>query len=165
MRCARVVRRMVRQVVRRRLQPPPRAFPPTPRCVLKPHPVPAGGAFWLAADAGGLWLTRDGGVTLARVPGVARAYALAVGAPLAPGGEPVAFVFGACVGAPPGADLGVLASADAGAHWVDVPASNGKGLGNWPAAMAASRQHAGVVYVGSFGRGALSANASALLRV
>jgi len=142
----------------------PAAFPPTPRCVIEPHPTSGGGSFWIAADEAGLFFTSDGGLSLRRDAAIARAYTVAAGAPLVAGGEqpPVVFVFGLLAGAPQGTALGVLASANAGGVWVSVPALGGQGLGNWPAAIAASRRPelSGVVVVGSFGRGALWANAS-----
>jgi hypothetical protein len=50
-----------------------------------------------------------------------------------------------------------------GLSWRPLLSSNGKGLGNWPEALVASRRLPGLVAVGSFGRGALWANASAAL--
>ena len=60
-------------------------------------------------------------------------------------------------------DLHVLASIDRAKSFTDLRSSNNKGLGNWPEVLVASRAHFGVFAVGSFGRGAFFANASALL--
>lgn len=142
------------------------AFAPSPRCALEPHPTPAGGALWLALDAGGLLFTAAAeapGASFSRIGAVAVAHAVAVGAPRAAGEEPVVYAIGILSGAAPDDDLHLVVSLDRGVTWADLRASNNKMLGNWPEVVVASRAHFGVVGVGSFGRGAFFMNASAIL--
>jgi hypothetical protein len=139
-------------------------FPPgSPRCALEAHPTRSGGSFWAAADALGLHFTGTCGGAFAAVPGVARAHTVAVGAPLTPGGAALVAVFGTPTGASPGQDMRLMASMDAGGSWVSLVQA-GRGLGNWPEVLVASRQLPGVIAVGSFGRGAVWTNASSALQ-
>jgi xyloglucan-specific exo-beta-1,4-glucanase len=154
--------------------PLPPVFPPTPRCDLTPHPASdSGGLLWLGAGEGGLYFLNNQGsapeAALTPFPAVTVAHAVAVGAPQQPGGEPVVYIFGlATVAAGSSTSSSPLswrpfASMNRGAVWVDLGSTNGKGLGNWPSVMAASRQVFGQLVVGSFGRGAFYTNASAAL--
>ena len=103
------------------------------------------------------------GASFVAAKGIAVAHTVAVGAPRAPGGEPAVYIFGLRDSQAHTDDLHVLASLDRARTFTDLRSSNGKGLGNWPEVLVASRAHFGVVAVGSFGRGAFFANASALL--
>jgi len=139
----------------------------SPRCALEAHPTPTGGSFWAAADTLGLFFTSNGAGDFSRTPGLGRAHTVAVGAPLLTGGEALVAVFG-LPASPPGAigegggDMRVLASTDLGVTWVSLVEA-GRGLGNWPEVLVASRQLPGVIGVGSFGRGAVWTNASSAL--
>jgi hypothetical protein len=100
------------------------------------------------------------------VDGIAVAHTVAVGAPRTAGGEPTVFIFGLPTNTTAGVDdddLHVLGSVDRGATWVSLRDGHGKGLGNWPETIVASRAEFGMVAVGSFGRGALFTDASAVL--
>ena len=152
-------------------------LPSSPRCDVTARPTPTrsvGGAasdvderqFWIAMDREGLFFTVDAGRTAAKLPTVAVAHAVAVGAPAHPGGEPVVYIFGSVLDGPDGlpAEWRPWASLDRGHSWVDLGDESGRiGLGNWPAVLSASRRDFGVLYVGSFGSGAMTANVSDLL--
>lgn len=160
------------------LQP---VFPPTLRCDLTPHPASdTGGLLWLGAGEGGLYFLSNQGsnaAALSAINAVTVAHAVAVGAPPNPGGEPVVYIFGLATVAPAATAMPTtttttsssplswrpFASMNRGVDWVDLGSTNGKGLGNWPSVIAASRQVFGQLVVGSFGRGAFFANASAAL--
>lgn len=121
-------------------------------------------AIWCAVQ--GLRFVADAnlpGASFVAAKGIAVAHTVAVGAPRAPGGEPAVYIFGLRDSQAHTEDLHVLASLDRARTFTDLRSSNGKGLGNWPEVLVASRAHFGVVAVGSFGRGAFFANASALL--
>ena len=151
------------------------SFPQSHRCVLEPHPTERGGGLWLALGSNGLHFVADAnvpGATFRAAVGIAAAHTVAVGAPPTSGAEPSVYIFGLRdsqvqgEGGEAGAeDLHVLASLDRAATFTDVRSSNGKGLGNWPEVLVASRARFGVLAVGSFGRGAFFVNASAVLFV
>lgn len=146
------------------LTPATSAFPPTPRCDLAAHPAsPSGGLLWLAVDSGGLYFLDDRGgrAVLSRIAAVDVAHNVAVGAPPPSSTEPAVYIFGLLAGA--GGPWRPFGSLDRAASWVDLGASNSKGLGNWPSVMTASRQAFGLIVVGSFGRGAFWGNASSAL--
>ncbi len=148
-------------------------LPPSPRCDVTAHPLVSGtgGLVWVALDLQGLYFTSDGGRRFTRVPDVLVAHTVSVGAPI-PGagagagvgaGEPVVYIFGLVAGHAPGDNAWQLyASAHRGAagSWVDLGSTNGFGLGNWPATLAASRQYPGLAVVGSFGTGAAYTNST-----
>jgi hypothetical protein len=152
-------------------------LPSSPRCDVTAHPGPPAGSvggavsdagqFWIAMDREGLFFTADAGRTVTKLPTVAVAHAVAVGAPARAGGEPVVYIFGT-LGDLDEADQPTewrpWASLDRGHSWIDLRDESGRiGLGNWPAVLTASRQDFGVLYVGSFGSGAMTANVSDLL--
>jgi xyloglucan-specific exo-beta-1,4-glucanase len=147
-------------------------FPPSPRCDTVAVSA-TGGRVWVALDKEGLWVSEDFGATVAKVPDVLVAHTIAVGAPppgASGGAVGTVYIFGLVEGAAAG-DYRVFASlvepGAGGGEWVDLASSDGAiGVGNWPEVMAASRREGdgfGIVVVGSFGTGALVANASAAL--
>lgn len=138
-------------------------FAQTPRCVVEATPSPTGGLYWIAADKKGLYLLTGRGESrkIDRNYQVDVAHSVAVGVSKPGFSEPAVYVFGLL--ATSFGDYRPIVSLDRGDTWTELLSSNGKGLGNWPATLVASRQHFGLFAVGSFGRGAWFANASLLL--
>jgi len=120
-----------------------------------------GGTVLAALDAMGLWVVFAGGAGSVRVPTITVAHAVALGSGRTIDEQAVWYVFGTTT-AQAQAPYQVWASTTAGDTWVPI-VDPAKGLGNWAEVLTSPRQAPGVVVIGSFGRGALWANASAAL--
>lgn len=141
---------------------------PTSRCQLLSYPVLAtssvSGTLLLAAGKGGYWAGQvgiNGQIAWEQAPEVLDAHAIAVGAAPPTSPYPVIYLYGQVMGGE-SQDYAPYAATATSQTW--VPLGNmEQGLGDWTEVMSASRQLFGVLMLGSFGRGAFWANASALL--
>lgn len=110
------------------------------------HPgVP--GHVWVSTDAG-LFHSTDSGDSFSRIPRIARAWAIALGAPAEEGGYPAIYA-----GARIDGVVGYFRSDDQGADWVQInDASHGFGSVSANVLSANLRKY-GRVYIGTNGRG------------
>ena len=96
----------------------------------------------------GLYHSRDGGRTWAKLPGVTRAVTFSFGKP-SPGGPNTLYYYGRRTG--DSADR-IFRSTDLGSTWANIQ-SSGQTIGDCPWVMAGSRQTFGRVFIGTSGRG------------
>lgn len=106
------------------------------------------GEVWLSLDWQGLYRSTDGGKTFSKLEKVNRAHLFAFGKP--PNGStiPALYLYGKI------ADMGdgIFRSLDRGKTWNFI-GDRSKPIGNNPNVMEASKQHFGLVFIGTNGRG------------
>lgn len=103
---------------------------------------------WLSLNRNGLYRSKDGGTTFAKIAGVERAYLFAFGKPQ-PGSTIAAlYLYGKV------SDLGegIFRSLDNGKTWISIGDPQIP-IGNDPNVMEASTQQFGLVFIGTNGRG------------
>ncbi|WP_460204211.1 WD40/YVTN/BNR-like repeat-containing protein [Scytonema sp. NUACC21] len=103
---------------------------------------------WLSLNWNGLYRSKDGGTTFAKIPGVERAYLFAFGKALPGSKTETLYLYGKVAGL----GEGIFKSLDNGKTWISI--SNPEiPIGNDPNVMEASRQQFGLVFIGTNGRG------------
>jgi photosystem II stability/assembly factor-like uncharacterized protein len=106
------------------------------------------GEVWTALGDEGLFRSSDSGTSSTRVSGVDRTLLFAFGRPFAGTTEPILFVYGTVQKRD-----GVFRSLDLGTTWQDISPGNKVGIGCNPSVMEGSKQHPGLVFIGTLGRG------------
>lgn len=103
---------------------------------------------WLSLDWHGLYRSKDGGTTFAKIAGVERAYLFAFGKPQPGSTIATLYLYGKV------SDLGqgIFRSLDNGKTWMSIGDPQIP-IGNDPNVMEASSQQFGLVFIGTNGRG------------
>jgi xyloglucan-specific exo-beta-1,4-glucanase len=106
------------------------------------------GEVWIGLDEEGLFRSSDSGSSFNRLKKVERVLLFDFGKPLKGMDDPVLYLYGTVEGKD-----GVFRSLDFGKKWEDITPKNEVGIGSGPRIMVASKQHAGLVFIGTWGRG------------
>ena len=106
------------------------------------------GELWLSLDKKGLYHSKNGGKEFSRIPGVKRAYLIALGKPKTGKKGNTLYLYGEISNL----GKGIFRSLDSGKSWKRIGDKN-KPVGNDPNVMEASLTQFGLVFVGTNGRG------------
>lgn len=105
------------------------------------------GEVWASFDIYGLYRSSDSGSTFSKIENIDRAILFAFGKTIN-GINPEVYLYGVISG-----KEGVFRSSDLGTTWDDISPVQSVGIGDSPNFMEASKQHAGLVFIGTNGRG------------
>ncbi len=108
----------------------------------------AKGEVWLSLDWQGLYRSKDGGKTFAKISNVDRAYLFSFGKPPENSTIPALYLYGKISDK----GNGIYRSLDQGKTWTRIGNPNTP-VGNEPNVMEASKQKFGLVFLGTNGRG------------
>lgn len=103
---------------------------------------------WLSLESQGLYLSKDGGVTLTRISSVSEAFLFSVGIGDQGAQQPVWYLYGTLATG----QKGIFMSADQGQSWKTISETQVP-IGARPRIMEASKQQIGLVFIGTNGRG------------
>jgi photosystem II stability/assembly factor-like uncharacterized protein len=103
---------------------------------------------WVSLDTDGLYRSSDSGSSFFKVKNVEKVLLFDFGRPLEGMTNPVLYLYGNVKG-----ENGVFRSLDFGKKWQSITPENEVGIGCAPMVMEASEQHAGLVFIGTGGRG------------
>jgi hypothetical protein len=106
------------------------------------------GEIWVGLEKQGLFRSSDSGNSFSKIKDVERALLFDFGKPLKNMANPVLYLYGTIKG-----KSGVFRSLDFGKKWQDITPKNEVGIGCGPSIMEASKQHPGLVFIGTGGRG------------
>ncbi len=106
------------------------------------------GELWLSLDKKGLYHSIDGGENFSRIPGVNRAYLIALGKPKIGKKGNTLYLYGEIANL----GKGIFRSLNNGKIWQRISDKN-KPIGNDPNVMEASSTEYGLVFIGTNGRG------------
>jgi xyloglucan-specific exo-beta-1,4-glucanase len=106
------------------------------------------GEIWIGLGTEGLYRSSDSGSSFSKIKSVNRVLLFAFGKPLKRMSEPVLYLYGTVDGKD-----GVFRSFDSGNKWQDITPKNEVGIGCRPVVMEASKEHAGLVFIATSGRG------------
>jgi photosystem II stability/assembly factor-like uncharacterized protein len=103
---------------------------------------------WVSLNWNGLYRSKNGGVTFAKISGVERAYLFAIGKPQTKSKISALYLYGKISGL----GEGIFRSLDNGKTWTSIGDPH-KPIGDNPNVMEASSQQFGLVFIGTNGRG------------
>jgi len=106
------------------------------------------GEVWLGLDEKGLYSSKDGGKSFSKVPQVEKAHLLSFGKPRKDSTIPALYLYGSIAHR----GEGIYLSLNRGKTWIDI-GEHRTPIGNEPLVIEASKQHFGLVFVGTNGRG------------
>ncbi len=102
------------------------------------------GEIWVGLDTQGLFRSSDSGSSFLKLANVDRVLLFDFGKPLKGTDDPVLYVYGTVEGKD-----GVFRSLDFGKKWQEISPRNAVGIGCDPRTLEASKQHAGLVFIGT----------------
>lgn len=102
---------------------------------------------WLRLGSEGLYVSSDAGLTFRQITSVAEANLFTVGIGSQDGDNPIWYLYGTAMG-----KTGVLMSTDQGTTWSSIHETQVQ-IGAQPRIMEASKQHLGLIFIGTNGRG------------
>ncbi len=106
------------------------------------------GEVWVSLDENGLYRSTDAGETFSKINTVEKAYLFAFGKPKSGSTIPALYLYGKITGM----GDGIFQSLDRGITWKKI-SDRINPIGNNPQVMEASKQHFGMVFIGTNGRG------------
>ena len=112
---------------------------------------------WLSLDKDGLFRSTNGGKNFTKIATVERAYLFALGKPPKGSQIPALYLYGKVSGK----GEGIFRSLDRGRTWTTI-SDRSQPIGNKPNVMEASKQHFGLVFIGTNGRGIYYRNTQSL---
>ena len=106
------------------------------------------GEVWAGFDSRGLYRSSDSGSSFSKLKNVDKVLLFDFGRPLNRTSPPIVYLYGTVNGKD-----GIFRSLDFGEKWHDITPAEKIGIGCDPRVMEASKQHCGLVFVGTNGRG------------
>ena len=106
------------------------------------------GEVWIGSDSNGLYRSSNSGSSFSKIQNVDEVLLFDFGKPLEKVSPPILYVYGTINGKD-----GVFRSLDFGKNWQDITPVENVGIGCSPSVLTASKQHCGLVFIGTYGRG------------
>jgi len=106
------------------------------------------GEVWIGFGSKGLYRSSNSGSSFSKIQNVDEVLLFDFGKGLERASAPILYVYGTING-----KYGVFRSLDFGKKWQDITPVENVGIGRSPSVLTASKQHCGLVFIGTYGRG------------